>query len=225
MDSFSLFDYFINASLVVKAVMLILAVLSAMSWTFIFQHGKFLRSLKQSIKTFESYFWASTDLTTLYSECQEIEEGHVGLANIFNAGFKEFINVSKNKLSKVSSKSLLDNVQRSMRIAQSKDIDKIEKHLNFLATVGSISPYIGLFGTVWGIMMSFHALRGVEQASIAMVAPGISEALIATALGLFAAIPAVISYNRFSDIAAKVEYQYITFQEEFSNILVRQSIE
>lgn len=217
----SLWVYFADASLVVKFVMLLLLAASLMSWTFIFQRGAFLKRARVEMNNFEEQFWSGIELNKLYSEI--IAEGGepAGVENIFHAGFREFVRLRKQ--GGISSEAVLEGTQRAMRIARSQELDKLEQHLSFLATVGSTSPYVGLFGTVWGIMTSFHALGVAQQPSIGMVAPGISEALIATAIGLFAAIPAVIAYNRFSNDAERLLNRYDTFQEEFANILYRQA--
>lgn len=191
-----------------------------MSWTMIFQRGLFLKNAKVEMVSFEDMFWSGMDLSKLYTELSTKGEAVQGLSSIFLAGFREFIRLRKQ--GGVAPSVILEGIQRAMRIARSREMDKLEQHLSFLATVGSTSPYVGLFGTVWGIMTSFHALGSAQQATIAMVAPGISEALIATAMGLFAAIPAVIAYNRFANEVERLLNQYDTFQEEFSNILYRQ---
>lgn len=218
----SLWVYFAEASVVVKIVMLMLLAASMMSWTFIFQRSSFLKRIRTSITSFEDQFWSGMELSKLYAELNsDRADSSDGLANIFKAGFREFIRLRKQAGN--SPAMVLEGVQRAMRIARSHELDKLEQHLSFLATVGSTSPYIGLFGTVWGIMTSFHALGGAQQATIAMVAPGISEALVATAMGLFAAIPAVIFYNRFASEVERLSNHYETFQEEFSSILYRQA--
>lgn len=217
----SLWVYFIDASVVVKIVMMMLLAASLMSWTFIFQRGSFLKRARLAVDDFEEQFWSGIELNKLYSEVSAQRDNVEGLANIFQSGFREFVRLRKQN--NASPTMVMEAVQRAMRIARSHEMDKLEQHLSFLATVGSTSPYVGLFGTVWGIMTSFHALGGAQQATIAMVAPGISEALIATAMGLFAAIPAVIAYNRFSNDAERLLNRYDTFQEEFSSILYRQA--
>ena len=212
----SLWGYFSNASAIVQCVMLMLLVASIVSWTFIFQRGKLLKQAKASLQAFERRFWSGIELSALYKELErhKITEGAEG---IFQAGFKEFVRLRQS--SHASADEILSGVQRVMRVAHWREMDRLELHLPFLATVGSTSPYIGLFGTVWGIMTAFHALGSMQQATIAMVAPGISEALIATAMGLFAAIPAVISYNRYSNMTERLGNHYEAFQEEFANIL------
>lgn len=216
----SLWTFVTDAGLVVKVVMLLLLAASILSWTFIFQHGFFLKNAKVGMANFEDRFWSGRDLSKLYDGLNK--KGDVrGLEGIFHAGFREFTRM--NQRPGVNTEALMAGVERAMRVAQSREIDKLEHHLPFLATVGSTSPYVGLFGTVWGIMTSFQALGSVQQATIAMVAPGISEALIATAMGLFAAIPAVIAYNRFNSDVERLANAYETFQEEFSGILHRQA--
>lgn len=217
----SVLMYFVNAGFVVKFVMLLLLAASIMSWTMIFQRISFLKKLRESNFGFEETFWSGTDLSKVYAELSDEEYVPEGLESIFHAGFHEYARLHKQP--GINANAVLEGTQRAMRVARSREIDKLEQHLSFLATVGSTSPYVGLFGTVWGIMTSFQALSGVQQASIAMVAPGISEALVATAMGLFAAIPAVIAYNRFANSAERIINEYDTFQEEFSNILFRQS--
>jgi biopolymer transport protein TolQ len=218
----TLLSFITDADAVVKAVMLILLFASVTSWTFIFQRGIFIKRARSDINEFENQFWSGVDLGKLYTELNARRTEPSGLESIFTAGFKEFTRLRKQ--THVSPAMVLEGTQRAMRIARSHELEKLEQHLSFLATVGSTSPYIGLFGTVWGIMTSFHALSGVQQqATIAMVAPGISEALIATAMGLFAAIPAVIAYNRFANDVERLLNHYDTFQEEFSSILYRQA--
>lgn len=216
----NLWGFIANAGPVVRVVMMMLALASLASWTFIFQRTLFLRQAKRDYKNFENQFWSGADLNKLYAELNRHKDDLNGLSHIFIAGFKEFSRLSQQH---VDNKTILEGSQRAMRIAQAREQDKLEQHLGFLATVGSTSPYVGLFGTVWGIMTSFQALGAVQQATISMVAPGISEALIATAMGLFAAIPAVIAYNRFSTEMDRLSNHYQTFQEEFSNILQRQA--
>lgn len=216
----SLLNYFINASLVVKCVMLILACASIFSWTYILQRGFYLRDVRRSAQKFEHAFWSGEDLSRLYADTRP-KEVPEGIEAIFRAGFKEFLRFRKQ--AGASLEAIIENTKRSMRVAQMREQDKLETHLSFLAIVGSTSPYVGLFGTVWGIMQAFRALANVQQATISMVAPGIAEALIATALGLFAAIPAVIAYNRFVTDIGRLMTRFDAFQEELTNILIRQS--
>lgn len=217
----SLWIYFADASLVVKTVMLLLLAASIASWTLIIQRGLYLKRARQIAAEFEDAFWSGTHLTKLYAELCASDYQREGLECIFEAGFKEFTRLSQQV--NVSPTAIMEGVQRAMRIAAAKEGDKLEFHLAFLATVGSTSPYIGLFGTVWGIMTSFHALGNATQATIAMVAPGISEALVATAMGLFAAIPAVIAYNRYANEVERLANHYATFQDELTSILHRQA--
>ena len=216
---YSLIDLILNASLVVQFVMLILVLASVISWTMIFNKYVLLKHSKNNADIFEEKFWSSEDLSPLYNRITAGRYKSIGMEKIFEAGYKEFSRL-QNKES-IDPEAILDGAQRSMRIAMNKEVDHLETNLSFLATVGSTSPYIGLFGTVWGIMNSFQALGTVQQATIAMVAPGISEALIATAMGLFAAIPAVIAYNRYSNDAERLINRYDNFLEEFAAILHR----
>ena len=217
----TLLNYFIHASLVVKSVMLILAIASVFSWTYILQRFFYLGDIKKSAGKFESAFWSGEDLSKLYTAESRTGHSPEGLEAVFQAGFKEFLRFRKQ--SGASNEIVMENTERAMHVAKMRVQDKLEAHLPFLAIVGSTSPYVGLFGTVWGIMTSFQALASVQQASISMVAPGIAEALIATALGLFAAIPAVIAYNRFITDIGRLMNRFDAFQEEFTNILIRQS--
>lgn len=217
----SLLDLFTQASVLVQLVMISLLLTSVVSWTFIFQRAKALQFARAEIKKFEDRFWSGTDLNRLYQELTARQEV-AGMANIFVSGFKEFVRLSKS--ANTSADAIMEGTHRSMRVSLSREVDELERHLPFLATAGSISPYIGLFGTVWGIMNAFIALGAVQQATLNMVAPGIAEALIATAMGLFAAIPAVIAYNRFSHQVEKLESEYGNFMEEFASILHRQAL-
>jgi len=216
----SLWFYFSHAGLVVKLVMLILLAASVVSWTFIFQRWRIIKNMKRAVQNFETAFWSGADLSQLFSEIEKNSDSK-GLSSIFRAGFQEFLKLTQQ--STLKPEVLMEGLQRAMRIVESKEMDNLENHLPFLATVGSTSPYIGLFGTVWGIMTAFQSLGTVQSATIAMVAPGISEALIATAMGLFAAIPAVIAYNRFASQVERIGNQFQIFQEEFANILYRQA--
>lgn len=215
----SFIDLFLEASLLVKSVMLILLGFSIACWTMIFQRRKALNEAGNQLKAFEDKFWSGADLTKLYNEISS-RQVVIGIESLFVAGFKEFARLRKSNMQ--SPQIVLEGTHRAMRVALSREVDHLETHLPFMATVGSISPYIGLFGTVWGIMNSFIALGAVQQATLAMVAPGIAEALIATAMGLFAAIPAVMAFNRFSHKVEKLENSYANFMEEFSSILQRQ---
>lgn len=217
----SLLNYFLHASLAVKCVMLILATASIFSWTYILQRSFYLKDIKKSAGRFEDDFWSGEDLSKLYAAGSRNKKALFGLEAIFYAGFKEFMRFRKQAGATMD--LIMENTKRAMRVAQMREQEKLETHLPFLAIVGSTSPYIGLFGTVWGIMQSFRALANVQQATISMVAPGIAEALIATALGLFAAIPAVIAYNRFITDIGRIMNRFDAFEEEFTNILIRQS--
>ncbi|SQD76560.1 protein TolQ [Moritella yayanosii] len=218
----SFFELFWEASLLVKAVMLILLSMSIASWAMIFHRSKALRQANEASKRFEDRFWSGIDLSKLYKESEARKNNIQGMELIFYAGFKEYVRI--HNAVQDNTDAIMDGSYRTMRVALSREVDELEVHLNNLATIGSISPYIGLFGTVWGIMSSFIALGAVQQATLAMVAPGIAEALIATAMGLFAAIPAVIAYNRFSDQVMRIENNYANFMEEFSSILHRQTL-
>jgi len=215
----SFFSYFLDSSSVIKLVILLLVSASIISWTFIFQRIVLYKNAKIAMIKFEELFWSGADLGKLFTDLTK-QDDLEGMQHIFVAGFKEFVRLRKQ--SGMTSAMMMEGIQRAMRIARAREMEKLEQHLSFLATVGSTSPYVGLFGTVWGIMTAFHALGNVQQASIAMVAPGISEALITTAMGLFAAIPAVIAYNRFANDVERLLNQYDTFHDEFSNILSRQ---
>jgi biopolymer transport protein TolQ len=217
----SFFSLITGASVVVQLVMLLLLSVSVMSWTMIFRKRSALIGARADADRFEDNFWSGGDLATLYHKVASRGDELSGLANIFVAGFKEFTRLRKRSGS--DPMAVLEGAQRSMRVALSREIDDLETHLSFLATVGSTSPYVGLFGTVWGIMNAFRGLGNVHQATLAMVAPGIAEALIATAMGLFAAIPAVIAYNRYSNDVERLENRYDNFLEEFSSILQRQA--
>lgn len=217
----SILGLLIEASFVVQLVMLILLAMSVMSWTMIFRRRKALIDAVSDAKKFEDKFWSGIDLSKLYAEVSA-RAANSGLEALFKAGFKEFARLHKTNSRQPA--AVMEGTQRAMRVGLSREVERLEQHLPFLATVGSISPYIGLFGTVWGIMNSFIALGAVEQATLSMVAPGIAEALIATAIGLFAAIPAVIAYNKFSHQVEMLESSYANFVEEFANILHRQAV-
>ncbi|MFT5114436.1 MAG: biopolymer transport protein TolQ [Parasphingorhabdus sp.] len=222
-DSLSILELIVNASFLVQLVMMILLVASVISWTMIFNKWSSFKALRAASDVFESDFWSGGELNRLYREWSADEKRMIGMANIFVAGYREYNRLSSS--SEVVRGDLVDGVHRAMRVALSREIEVIESNLSFLATVGSTSPYIGLFGTVWGIMNSFRSLGAMQQVTIATVAPGISEALIATAMGLFAAIPAVIAYNRFNNSAERLINRYDMFLEEFLSIVNRQSID
>lgn len=223
-EQLSLLELVINASFTVQLVMAILMLASMLSWYMIVQRFIYFRNARDEMYGFEERFWSGIDLSQLYREGNEkAADGHtiLGMESIFRAGFKEFSRLAKQ--SGMDSEAVVEGSRRAMRVAMMREEERLEKHLAFLASVGSTSPYIGLFGTVWGIMHSFRGLANATQATLATVAPGISEALVATAMGLFAAIPAVLAYNRF---AARVEVfsnRYDTFVDEFSSILSRQA--
>ncbi len=209
----------LNASLLVQMVMLSLLLVSIVSWTMIFNKWGMLSKAKKEAEKFEGQFWALEDLSPLYNRISNSRNPLTGMEKIFEAGFKEFARLRSQE--NILPDAITEGAQRAMRIAMNKEIDVLETNLSFLATVGSTSPYVGLFGTVWGIMNSFRALANVQQASIALVAPGIAEALIATAMGLFAAIPAVIAYNRYANDVERLISRYDIFMDEFSSILHR----
>ncbi|WP_295455317.1 protein TolQ [uncultured Thiodictyon sp.] len=216
----SLLNLIMHASFVVQLVLLVLVLASVMSWTLILDRGRVLGNARKAANAFEERFWSGGDLSALYKELSDEAQGNLGLAAIFRAGFKDYVRLRKIEGSDLM--AVLQGAERSMRVALSREMDRLDANLSFLATVGSTSPYVGLFGTVWGIMHAFHALGNVDQATLALVAPGISEALVATAIGLFAAIPAVIAYNRFSNQVERLNNRYEEFMEEFSTLLQRQ---
>lgn len=217
----SVFGLIGDASLVVQLVMLLLVVASVLSWTVIVLKWRVLRAARDDAETFEDRFWSGIDLGQLYEQVKKKEDAG-GLELIFVSGFREYARLHKQD--RLSPMSISDNVHRSMRVTMSREIDSLETYLSFLATVGSTSPYVGLFGTVWGIMNSFMALSGATQATLSAVAPGIAEALIATAIGLVAAIPAVVAYNRYSDDVERLVNRYDNFLEEFTTLLQRQAL-
>jgi len=216
----SLFALVSRASILVQIVMLILLSASVLSWIIIVLKYKALKRAKDEAIRFEDQFWSGINLSELYQQVKRRSGEHSGIAKIFEVGFAEFARTHKIK---TNTAMMLAGVQRSMKVALAREEDNLDSNLSLLATIGSISPYIGLFGTVWGIMRSFIALGAVENASLAMVAPGIAEALIATAMGLFAAIPAVIAYNRYAETVDRLSGTYENFAEEFATILQRQS--
>lgn len=214
----SVWSLIANASLLVQLVMLLLVSASVMSWGLIFQRLQVFSKARKSQLAFEEQFWSGMDLGQLYRDVTSNPTPHSGMESVFRAGFREF---SRLRQQSQDPDAVMEGSQRAMRVALSREQERLEAHLPFLATVGSTSPYVGLFGTVWGIMNSFRGLAQVQQATLATVAPGISEALIATAMGLFAAIPAVIAYNRFAARSDALLKNYETFAEEFSSILHR----
>ena len=220
-ESMSIWSLIANATLVVQFVMLVLVGLSFSSWYIIWRRQTILAAAKRAIAEFEDRFWSGIDLSRLYVQINSAANVDSGQENIFRAGFKEFGRLRKNKNAEAD--SVMAGAERAMRVVLLREQEKLDENLSFLATVGSTSPYIGLFGTVWGIMNSFLALANEKQSSLAVVAPGIAEALIATAMGLVAAIPAVIAYNRFSSVADSLLHRYETFTDEFSGILHRKA--
>ncbi len=220
-DSLSIIELMLEASLTVQLVMLLLILASVISWYLIARKGMQLHQSKQATEIFENEFWSGVDLNTLYQEGTERIENNIFISPaeyIFRAGYHEYNRLKQNDS---DPDAILEGVHRAMRISIAREQDNLEQHLPFLATVSSVSPYVGLFGTVWGIMNSFRSLASAQQATLATVAPSISEALIATAMGLFAAIPALIAYNRFSTRAESLLNSTTTFAEEFSSILYR----
>lgn len=201
--------------------MTLLLMASVISWTLIFQRWQIFKRALQGFNEFENTFWSGIELNKLYQRLTTQRSDINGTENIFLSGFKEFVRLRKQPT--IQPAAVMEGAQRAMRVALSREVERLETHLPFLATVGSVSPYVGLFGTVWGIMSSLRALGSVQQATLSMVAPGISEALVATAMGLFAAIPAVIAYNRYSHRLQTLTNGYDVFLEEFTSILHRQA--
>nr|WP_202608259.1 MULTISPECIES: Tol-Pal system protein TolQ [Proteus] len=214
-------DLFLKAGLLVKLIMLLLIGFSIASWAIIIQRTKVLNAADREAADFEDKFWSGTDLARLYKDSQARRDELSGSEQIFHSGFKEFARL--HQASVHAPDAVVNGASRAMRVSFNRELESLETHIPFLGTVGSISPYIGLFGTVWGIMHAFIALGSVKQATLQMVAPGIAEALIATAIGLFAAIPAVMAYNRFTQRVNKLEQSYDNFMEEFLTILHRQA--
>ena len=217
----SLMSLILDASIVVKAVMLLLLVASIASWAVIIAKSRLLKQATGAADEFEATFWSGGDLGTMYTNIVRGDAVDLGMAGIFESGFREFGRLRQQNL--INAEQVVEGSRRSMRVSQLRELDRLEHHLAFLATVGSTSPYVGLFGTVWGIMNSFQSLGNVQSATLALVAPGIAEALVATAMGLFAAIPAVIAFNRYADQVGRLEVRYDTFMEEFTAILQRQA--
>ena len=209
----SAIDLILQASPIVQFVMALLVGASVVSWAIILRKRQLLKAERAAADRFEEQFWSGGDLSALYRTLE------AGMAGVFVAGFREFSRLRKQV--GISGAPLLEGSRRAMRVAQLRETDRLEQNLSTLATIGSTSPYVGLFGTVWGIMSAFQGLGNVQQATLAMVAPGIAEALIATAMGLFAAIPAVVAYNRYADQVGRLEVRYDAFMEEFSTILQR----
>lgn len=211
-----------KATLVVQMVMLLLIIVSLASWTVIFGKGFAIRATRQETEAFERQFWGGTDLSSLYEKATNRRHRTGALERIFEGGMSEFLKLRGREKEGENRQSMLDGARRAMRACYQREMDALERRLQFLASVGSVSPYVGLFGTVWGIMHAFTGLASLEQATLASVAPGIAEALVATAIGLFAAIPAVVAYNRFAHDIDRLANRFETFIEEFSNILQRQ---
>lgn len=221
MADMNVIDLFLKAGLLVKLIMLLLIGFSIASWAIIIQRTKVLNAADRKAADFEDKFWSGTDLARLYKESQARRDELSGAEQIFHSGFKEFARLHQANVH--APDAVVNGASRAMRVSFNRELESLETHIPFLGTVGSISPYIGLFGTVWGIMHAFIALGSVKQATLQMVAPGIAEALIATAIGLFAAIPAVMAYNRFTQRVNKLEQSYDNFMEEFLTILHRQA--
>jgi biopolymer transport protein TolQ len=228
-NDMSLFTLISGASLPVQAVLGILLITSLFSWWYIFIKVATIKRAETESEEFENKFWSGGDLSKLYEGVTAGRRKPQGMASIFEAGFKEFIRHKQQALmenrgeTKMEISDVMEGSRRAMRAAYNREMDDLDAHLPFLASVGSVSPYIGLFGTVWGIMNSFRGLSSVAQATLSQVAPGIAEALVATAIGLFAAIPAVIAYNRFASNVDRLSVRYESFMEEFTNILQRKS--
>jgi biopolymer transport protein TolQ len=218
-NDMSIFTLISGASLPVQLVMGILLITSLFSWWYIFIKFFTIKAAEKSAEDFESAFWSGGDLNKLYDGLGSGRKKPQGMASIFEAGFKEFIRHKQQGRMEVS--DVMEGARRAMRASYNRELDNLDAHLPFLASVGSVSPYIGLFGTVWGIMNAFRGLSNVAQATLSQVAPGIAEALVATAIGLFAAIPAVIAYNRFASSVDRLSVRYESFMEEFTNILQR----
>lgn len=214
----SILELFLNASIVVKSVMVILILASLVSWMIIFERWIYIKKVNQEFFDFETRFWSDSGLEALLLTSQEGEHEPIGAEYIFQVGYLDYKRLIAEK---IDSDTIISSVQRNMQAAMTKEQSLLEKHLPFLATIASVSPYIGLFGTVWGIMNSFRGLAGSSQATLSAVAPGISEALIATAIGLFAAIPALIAYNKYISDSDRLISSFEGFKEEFSSVLHR----
>ncbi len=215
----SVIGLLMQASLPVQIVMVLLVIASVVSWSIIFTKRRLIRRTKNASDDFEAAFWSGGDLQTLYQSAARTKGGAIGMASIFESGFREFNRTLQAGGS--SADKIIEECRRGMRVAQMREVDRLEQGLATLATIGSTSPYVGLFGTVWGIMVAFMQIGSQQTATLAVVAPPIAEALIATAMGLFAAIPAVIAYNRYADKVVRLEYRYDGFSEEFASILQR----
>ncbi len=217
----SILSLITQATVPVQAVIALLLLVSLMSWTYIFRKWFVLKKAAEQTEQFERDFWAGNDLNALYQSAANDRHGAGNMERIFEAGMREFIKLKASQ--RADTAVQLEGARRAMRAAYQREMDFLESHLAFLASAGSVSPYVGLFGTVWGIMHSFSGLANVQQATLANVAPGIAEALVATAIGLFAAIPAVVAYNRYSHDIDRLANRFESFIEEFSNILQRQA--
>lgn len=222
MGSLSILELVRDASIVVQIVMALLVLASVASWAVIFRKHVELSASRAEADKFEESFWSGGDLTAMFRAIEHTRKQTVGMERIFEAGFREFVRLRQQP--GMTAGQLIDGSRRSMRAALLKETDRLERSLGMLATTGSISPYVGLLGTVWGIMAAFHGLGNVQQATISMVAPHISEALIATAMGLFAAIPATVAYNRYAEHVSRLELRFDTFVEELSTILQRYAV-
>ncbi|HSH53508.1 MAG TPA: protein TolQ [Methylotenera sp.] len=220
-NDMSLFTLIAGASVPVQLVMAVLIITSLFSWWYIFIKVFTIKRAEADVESFENAFWTGGDLNKLYEGITAGRRKPQGMASIFEAGFKEYARHKQQGRMEVS--HVMEGARRAMRAAYNRELDDLDAHLSFLASVGSVSPYIGLFGTVWGIMNAFRGLANVAQATLSQVAPGIAEALVATAIGLFAAIPAVIAYNRFASSVDRLAVRYESFMEEFTNILQRKS--
>jgi biopolymer transport protein TolQ len=221
-NDLSILRMVLEATLIVQLVMGLLAVLSIWSWATIFGKWSAIRSAQEATANFETEFWSGGDLSALYARISKHHERSGALERIFEAGMREVMKWRQQSSSQTDPQAMLDGARRAMRACFQREMDRLDRSLPFLANVGSVSPYIGLFGTVWGIMHAFTGLANVQQATLASVAPGIAEALVATAIGLFAAIPAVVAYNRFTADADRLSVRFDNFIDEFSNILQRQ---
>ena len=217
-NDLSIWTLVLDASPIVQAVVVVLLAASLASWAIIVKKGRVISHSRREAERFETAFWSGGDLSTLYRSIETKGRAGTGEQSIFESGFGEF---SRLRQTGTVAEQLLEGARRAMRVAQMRELDRLESNLALLATIGSTSPYVGLFGTVWGIMSAFHNLGNVQQATLAAVAPGIAEALITTAIGLFAAIPAVVAYNRLADQVSRLELRFDTFVEEFSTILQR----
>lgn len=218
-ENLSILDMILNASIIVQLVMFLLLAASVVSWGIIFRKRRVLNQAVAGSDAFETSFWSGGDLTAIYRDVTRSGEPPSDMAGLFEAGFREFRRLADQP--GIPPDQVLEGVRRMMHVAQMREMDRLEESLSTLATIGSTSPYVGLFGTVWGIMNSFRGLGNVQSATLAVVAPGIAEALVATAIGLFAAIPAVIAYNRYADKVTRLEVRYDSFIEEFFSVLHR----